>query len=74
MTLANEMGLSVQGAVDPQEQVLDYLSTCKLMLVFDKGVVGTRALTLNDTTFFAQILQRAPQIKMLTTSRQPLRV
>jgi predicted ATPase/rubrerythrin len=57
----------------PREQILDFLARKRILLVFDNLdhlLVGAGADTCRQ--LLAEILQRAPELQILTTSRQRL--
>ncbi|MCB0195484.1 MAG: helix-turn-helix domain-containing protein, partial [Anaerolineae bacterium] len=66
-TLAESLGLTFFGAVDPQTQLLNYLRERELLFVIDNVehlLTGIELLTV--------MLQHAPRLKLLVTSRERL--
>ncbi len=70
-TVARALGLSEagsEGAVD--ERLLEYLRPREVLLVLD----NTEQLLSTTAPLAAQVLEVAPRLKLLVTSREPLRV
>src|SRR5215472_13722833 len=70
-TVARALGLSEtgsEGALD--ERVLEYLRPREVLLVLD----NTEQLITTTAHLAAQALELAPRLKLLVTSREPLRV
>jgi predicted ATPase len=65
-TVARALGLSESG----NERLLDYLRTREVLLVLD----NTEQLITTTAPLAAQALGVAPRLKLLVTSREPLRV
>lgn len=66
-TLAESLGLTFFGAIDPQTQLLNYLRERELLFVIDNMehlLTGVEVLTV--------MLQQAPKLKLLVTSRERL--
>jgi predicted ATPase/DNA-binding SARP family transcriptional activator len=65
--VAENVGLRFFGAEAPEEQLLDFLQNKRMLLVMDnfEHILGGAALV-------AQILQRAPGVQVLVTSRERL--
>ncbi|MCB8989370.1 MAG: tetratricopeptide repeat protein [Ardenticatenaceae bacterium] len=70
ITLAESINLPLAGQKPPQEQLLNYLREKELLLVLDnfESVLGDAAAP----ALLADILQYAPRVVMLVTSRQPV--
>lgn len=66
-TLANALNFSFQGHQAPQEQLLSYLKEKDILLVLDN-----LEHLLKSTELLAQVLQRAPGVVLLVTSRERL--
>jgi len=66
-TIANAASLTFYGTADPQAQLLSYLREKQMLLVLDNV-----EQLLEGTELFVEILQHAPQVKLLVTSRKPL--
>lgn len=69
LALLRTLGLAPQEKIEPQQQVLDYLQSRRLLLVLDNFEQLVEASPL-----VAQWLERAPHLKVLVTSRQRLRL
>ncbi|MBA3470364.1 MAG: tetratricopeptide repeat protein [Herpetosiphonaceae bacterium] len=67
MALADSLGLVLHGSLAPQQQLLDYLRDKDLLLVLDNF---EHILPASD--LLVGMLQQAPQVKILTTSRERL--
>jgi predicted ATPase/DNA-binding CsgD family transcriptional regulator len=67
--LAEQLEFSFYGSSDPADQILDYLESQRFMLIFDNF---EHLITRAD--FIAAILQRAPNVTILVTSRERLLV
>lgn len=69
--IAAAIGASLQGATSPEQQLLAYLKERELLLILDNV---EHLLSTDDTliTFLDHLLQDAPQVKLLLTSREPL--
>lgn len=65
--IADAMGFSLQGQEDPQEQLLNQLRGREMLLVLD----GMEHL-LEGAELLAGILQRAPEVVLLASSRERL--
>jgi DNA-binding SARP family transcriptional activator/predicted ATPase len=68
-SLAEAMGFHLTGFAEAMPQVINYLRQKKVLLVFDNF-----EHLLGATGLVASLLEAAPQIKVLTTSRQVLGV
>jgi len=66
-TIADAVGLSFSPGQDPKTQLLDYLREKPLLLIMD-----TCEHLLNGVSLFTEILQVAPRVKILATSRAKL--
>lgn len=73
-TIANAVRFAFYGPNDPKSQVLNYLSDKQILLVMDNVehllMVSSEQVTIAD--LFIEILQHAPGIKLLITSREAL--
>ncbi len=67
VALADSLNLVLHGALPPRQQLLDYLRDKDLLLVLDNF---EHILPASDV--LVAILQQAPQVKILTTSRERL--
>ena len=67
--LAEALGFSFYGPTNPQMQFFHYLHDKQLLLILDNV-----EKLLDATPLFIGILQHAPAIKLLLTSREPLNV
>lgn len=67
--IADTLGLSLHGTLAPAEQLIGYLQDRETMLVLDN-----LEHLLDIAPFVGQLLQRSPQVKILVTSRERLRV
>lgn len=65
--VANAVGLQFQGAADPYEQLLRYLQPKNMLLVLDNF-----EHLMEGEKLLSAILQRAPAIQLLVTSRERL--
>lgn len=70
-TLAQSIGFQIQPGDrrTPQQQVIDYLRRKRMMLLFDNF-----EHVLEGAGLLVDILQAAPQVEILVTSREPLRL
>ena len=68
-TLANAIGFSFANTGEPKAQLLNYLSAKAMLLVLDN-----LEHLLDGTDLLVEILQAAPDVKLLTTSRERLAV
>lgn len=66
-TIAAALGISLQGAEDPQKQLSAYLQARHLLLVLDNA-----EHLLNGVVWATDLLQQAQNIKILVTSRERL--
>jgi serine/threonine protein kinase/DNA-binding SARP family transcriptional activator/predicted ATPase len=66
-TLAESIHFQFYGPVDPRQQLLNYLQPKQMLLVMDNF-----EHVLAGATLIADILQTAPTVKLLITSRQQL--
>ena len=69
VNLANALGFTFSAPQPPREMLLDYLADKAILLVLD----NMEKLRQNDK-LLADILRRAPKVKLLVTSRQRLGV
>lgn len=67
--IAEALGITVNRAEDPQALLLDYLRDKDLLLTLDNA-----EHLLDAADLFATLLQEAPRIKLLVTSRERLHV
>lgn len=65
--IADALDFVVQGQSEPRFQLLDYMSGCQLLLVLDNF-----EHLLDGANLLTEILRRAPQVKLLATSRERL--
>ena len=65
--LAGLFGLRSQGGTSPQEQVLAYLQSRQMLLIFDN-----LEHLLVESEVLSELLRGAPAITLLTTSRERL--
>ncbi|HEX8990170.1 MAG TPA: BTAD domain-containing putative transcriptional regulator, partial [Anaerolineales bacterium] len=72
--LANGVGYVFYGPTEPKEQVLHYLQDKEILLVLDnlEHLLEERSHGVAIGDFLAQLLQEAPHVKLLTTSREPI--
>lgn len=66
-TIADAMGFTFSGTVEPRAQLLNHLRDQTLLLILDNF-----EHLLEASELVAEILQRAPRIKLLVTSRERL--
>jgi predicted ATPase/DNA-binding SARP family transcriptional activator len=69
LVIAEQLEILLVGDSDPQDQILNFLSRQRLLLIFDSFehlLVGTDLIAL--------ILQHAPNVTILVTSRERLRI
>lgn len=67
--IANATGFQFFGNRDPKEQLIDYLREKEMLLCFDNF-----EHVLVGTSFIGDILKEAPKVKVIVTSREPLRI
>ena len=65
--LASELGLYFDASATPKQQLLDYLSQKRLLLVMDNF-----EHLLDGGELVAEMLEAAPEVKILATSREAL--
>ncbi len=65
--IANALGFAFQGQVEPRIQLLNYLRGKRALLVLDNV-----EHLLDGVGLFAELLERAPGVKLLVTSRETL--
>lgn len=72
--IASGIGFAFYGPNDPKNQLLNYLANKRMLLVLDNVehllAEGSNLGTITD--LIIQILQHAPQVKLLITSREAL--
>lgn len=66
-SIANTLNLSLQGYQSPQEQLLSYLAEKQMLLLLDNF-----EHLLGGIGLITDLLEAAPSIKLLITSREPL--
>lgn len=67
--LAYATGFEFYGSRDPQMQIIDYLREKELLLCFDNF-----EHVLDGAPLISEIIKAAPRVKILITSREPLRI
>lgn len=67
--IANALGFSFYGPMSPRLQLANYLRDKQMLLVLDNVEQLVEAAEV-----FVELLQHAPEIKLLLTSREPLNV
>ena len=67
VAIATALKFVFSGQADPEAQLLNYLRRKKLLLLLDNW-----EQLAEETTFLTDLLQAAPQLKLLVTSRQRL--
>jgi predicted ATPase len=70
-TLANLLGLTLQGSDAPDDQLLDHLRQREMLLILDNF---EHLISPPSLDWLARILAQAPDIKLLITSRERLRL
>jgi predicted ATPase len=70
-TLADMLGLTFHGAETADQQLLDHLRQRELLLILDNF---EHLITEQSLTWLAAILEAAPEVKLLITSRERLRL
>ncbi len=68
-TIANAIGFNFSGSEDPQSQLLNYLRNKEILLVLDN-----MEHLIEGTPLLLETLRRAPEIKIMVTSRERLNV
>jgi predicted ATPase/class 3 adenylate cyclase len=68
-TIAQTLGLREHGAIPIQETIEDFLATKEMLLILDNF-----EHLIEAAPFVPELLQAAPNIKIMVTSRTPLRV
>lgn len=71
ITLADALGLVFQGAQSSQKQLLDYLRGRELLLVLDNF---EHLIDRHSLNWLAAIVNHAPAVKLLLTSRERLKL
>jgi len=69
-TIARALDLSETGQVAMNERLVDYLGPRQLLLVLDNA----EQLMATVVPLATQVLEQAPRLKLLVTSREPLRM
>jgi len=67
--IAGAVGFQFHGSREPQQQVIDYLREKQLLLCLDNF-----EHVMEAAPFISEILGQAPQVRMVITSREPLRI
>jgi predicted ATPase/class 3 adenylate cyclase/tetratricopeptide (TPR) repeat protein len=67
--LASAIGFQFYGSRDPREQIIGYLREKEMLLCFDNF-----EHVLSGASLVSEILKTAPRIKIVATSREPLRL
>lgn len=66
-TIAQAIGLNLSGPIDPQAQLINYLGSKQMLLLLDN-----LEHLLNGVEVLASMLESAPGLKLLVTSRERL--
>ena len=66
-TIADALGFTFHGAADPRAQLLHYLRDKQILLILDN-----LEHLLEGASLIAEVLQFAPYVHVLSTSREPL--
>jgi predicted ATPase/class 3 adenylate cyclase len=66
---ADALGFQFYGKTDPKQQLVDYLREKRMLICFDNFEHVTKGKAI-----LAEILQHAPKVSLLVTSREPLRL
>ena len=66
---ADALGFQFYGKTDPKKQLVDYLREKRILVCFDNF-----EHVMEGKTLLAEILQHAPRVSLLVTSREPLRL
>lgn len=69
LALADALELYLSGQTDPLSDVLNFLAEREMLLIFDNF-----EQLLDGVNILNQILQHCPAVKLLVTSREPLRL
>jgi predicted ATPase len=69
--MAETLGYSFAGTADPVSELLDYLRGREMLLILDNF---EHILSTSGLEFISQLLAKAPEIKLLATSRERLNV
>ncbi len=67
--IAGSLGLAFQGQADPHDQLIEHLRDRQMLLVLDNI---EHLLQADGVSLLAEILARAPNLKLLVTSRERL--
>jgi len=72
--MAGAIRLSFYGPSDPKDQLLNYLSEKQMLLVLDnvEQLLGKGPPQASIVELMVEILQRAPGVKLVITSREVL--
>ena len=66
-SMANALGLTIQGAIDPKRQLINHLRNKQVLLVLDNA-----EHLLGGVNLFSEIIESAPRVQILSTSRESL--
>jgi len=66
-SIANALGLTIQGAIDPKRQLINHLRNKQVLLVLDNA-----EHLLGGVNLFSEIIESAPRVQILSTSRESL--
>ena len=64
--VAESIGLTFTGNIDPTHQLISYLASKEMLLMLDNF---EHLITDKSVSFLAQLIQQAPELKLLVTSR-----
>lgn len=65
--MANALELVIQGAIDPKKQLINHLRMKQVLLVLDNA-----EHLLGGVNLFSEIIESAPRVQILSTSREAL--
>lgn len=68
--IAAALGFSFSGTQPPRQQLLNYLRQKELLLVLDNSETLSNPALTGSLTLILEMLQQAPQVKILATSRE----
>ena len=69
VVIAEALGLPFYGSLSREAQILEYLRTRSALLVLDSA-----ELIADTTSFLSNILNTCPNVKMIASSREPLKM
>lgn len=74
--IAEALHFSFQGSTDLKQPLLAFLSKRQMLLILDnvEHLLGGESFGGGGVAFFAEILKRAPNVKLLVTSREQLEI